>query len=210
MNKLWDYRDYVEHLSRKNGLVKRWALRGLENRYWNAYADEVSLLMGDDDEYIVCNAIRYLARHQAVQYAPAILEAFKNNTNIIAGNSAAALGRMHYEPAMDTILEHFYKPDDSETFLGMLNYLSYIQTEQTREALRAAITNLDEDILYRPAIQSLFSHRHTEECRQDHDPYLPCRVRGQSLHYQQLDAPERRHTLFRAGASSDGSRGDAA
>lgn len=163
MNKLWDYEDYVKHLSHTNGLVRRWAMRRLEHRYPNRYADDVRFLIDDEDEHLVCDALRYLSRHKANQHAPAILEKFKQNTGIIASNSVTALGRMHYEPAMDTILDFFHRPDSQERFLGMLNYLGSVQTEQSREALRTAVTQLDEPYLYRPVMQRLLLHRHTED-----------------------------------------------
>ena len=80
MNKLWDYKDYVNHLSHENRLVRRWAFNALENHYPNIYTDKVCNLISDEDEHLACAAPRYLSWHGAVQHAPAILESFKRQS----------------------------------------------------------------------------------------------------------------------------------
>jgi len=122
MRKLWNYQDYVNHLSHQNKLVRRWALEGLENQYPNRYTDEVSKLIGDENEPLACAALRYLSRHEAVQHAPAILESFKNNTGNIPSNCAIALGDLRYEPAADVMFEYFSVTKSENTFLGILDY----------------------------------------------------------------------------------------
>ncbi|MGB9498533.1 MAG: hypothetical protein ACKVE4_02025 [Dissulfuribacterales bacterium] len=66
MNKLWDYDDYVKHLSHENAIIRRWAFSALETRFGNKYTDAVSGLMDEADAYFVCSVFRYLQRHQAV------------------------------------------------------------------------------------------------------------------------------------------------
>ena len=87
MNKLWNYQDYVRHLSHHNRLVRRRAFEALETRYANRYTDEVSKLIGDEDEHLACAAPKYLSMHGAVQHAPAILDSFKNGQAISPGTS---------------------------------------------------------------------------------------------------------------------------
>ncbi len=39
MNKLWDFNDYVNHLTHRSGIVRRWALDALDNRFPYKYDD---------------------------------------------------------------------------------------------------------------------------------------------------------------------------
>lgn len=107
MNQLWHFDDYVNHLTHKNVIVRRWAFNALENRFPDKYVDQVSYLLNDEDEHMICNVLRYLSNHKAIDHAPAIIEIFKSSQGIVSSNSAAALAKMHYEPAMDTILKKF-------------------------------------------------------------------------------------------------------
>jgi HEAT repeat protein len=163
MNKLWKYEDYVNHLSHENGLVRRWAFDALENRYLNRYTDQVADLINDENAYFVCAVLRYLSFHQAVQHAPAILERFKSAQGIVASNCAITLAKMHYEPAMEVMLEKFDAPDDSETFFGILNYLGKIRTEKGRTTLQSAVLQLQDTIVLGSAIDNLVRHYHPED-----------------------------------------------
>ena len=80
MNKLWNYEDYVNHLSHPDKTVRRWAFDALENHYPNRYTDEVCSLIGDEDQHLACAAPRYLAGHGAIQHSAVILE--KSTTRI--------------------------------------------------------------------------------------------------------------------------------
>ncbi|MBU3950420.1 MAG: hypothetical protein KJ826_19650, partial [Proteobacteria bacterium] len=139
MNKLWDYQDYVNHLSHKNRLVRRWAFEALENHYPNRYTDEVCKLIGDEDEHLACAAPRYLAQHNAVQHAPAILESFKSCQGNIPSNCAEALATMFYEPAIDVMLEYFINPGNKGALFGVLDYLGKIRNEKCRDALKSSV-----------------------------------------------------------------------
>jgi HEAT repeat protein len=163
MNKLWKYEDYVNHLSHENGLVRRWAFDALENRYLNRYTDQAADLINDENEYFVCAVLRYLSFHQAVQHAPAILERFKSAQGTIASNCAITLAKMHYEPAMEVMLEKFGTPDDSETFFGILNYLGNMRTEECRAALKSAVIQVQDTIVLGSAIANLLHHYNPED-----------------------------------------------
>ncbi len=136
MNKLWKYEDYVNRLSHENEIVRRWSFNALENRFLNRYTDQVADLINDENEHLVCAALWYLSFHQAVQHAPAILERFKSGQGIISSNCAVTLAKMHYEPAIEVMLERFSTAESSETFFGVLEYLGSMRTEQCRAALK--------------------------------------------------------------------------
>lgn len=172
MNKLWDYVDYVNQLSHKNKLVRRWAFEALENRFANRYTDEVCNLIGDEDEYLACAATRYLAVHEAVQHAPAILESFKNGKGSIPANCATALARMHYEPVVDVMLEYFSNPENEETFLGVLDYLGNIHREDCRDALKSAVIQMKNTFFLGPALANLLQHHIPEDVTLVLDKYF--------------------------------------
>ena len=163
MNKLWDYEDYVDHLSHSNQLVRRWAFAAIENHYPNRYTDEVCNLIGDEVEHLACAAPRYLAMHEAVQHAPAILESFKKDHGLIPSNCAIALGNMSYEPALDVMLEDFSSVKSEETFLGILEYLGKIDNENCRAALKSVITQMDDSLILASAVTNLLCHYYPED-----------------------------------------------
>ncbi len=167
MNKLWNYEDYVDHLSNPNQLVRRWAFAAIENHYANRYTDEVCKLIGDEVEHLACAAPRYLAKHEAVQHAPAILESFKKDHGLIPSNCAIALGSMSYEPALDGMLEYFSSVKSEETFLGILEYLGNIDNENCRAALKSAIMQLQDSLILASAVKNLLSH-----CYPDDIPFV--------------------------------------
>lgn len=163
MNKLWDYQDYVNHLSHKNRLVRRWAFEALENHYPNIYTDEVSKLIGDEDRHLACASPRYLAQHNAVQHAPAILESFKNSQGSIPANCAQALATMYYEPAVDVMLEYFIDPGTMETFFGIFYYLGKIRREECRVALKSAVSEMTDTFFIGSAMANLLRHHNPED-----------------------------------------------
>jgi HEAT repeat protein len=172
MNKLRDYKDYVNHLSHENRLVRRWAFKALENHYANRYTDEVCSLINDEDEHLACAAPRYLAQHEAVQHAPAILESFKSSQGIIPSNCASALAKMYYEPAIDVMLEHFINPGSAETFLGILDYLGEIHHEKCRDALKSAVFQVKDTFLLGSAMANLLRHYNSEDVKLVLDKYF--------------------------------------
>jgi hypothetical protein len=163
MNELWKYEDYVNHLSHENEIVRRWAFSALENRFVNKYTDQVADLINDENEHLVCAALRYLSFHQAVQHAPAILERFKSGQGIISSNCAVTLAKMHYEPAIEVMLERFSTAEDSETIFGILDYLGNLQTEKCRTALKAAVIQMPDTIVLGSAIANLLHHYNPED-----------------------------------------------
>jgi len=172
MNKLRDYKDYVNHLTHENRLVRRWAFKALENHYANRYTDEVCSLINDEDEHLACAAPRYLAQHEAVQHAPAILESFKSSQGIIPSNCASALAKMYYEPAIDVMLEHFINPGSAETFLGILDYLGEIHHEKCRDALKSAVFQVKDTFLLGSAMANLLRHYNSEDVKLVLDKYF--------------------------------------
>ncbi|MFH0727064.1 MAG: SEC-C metal-binding domain-containing protein [Pseudomonadota bacterium] len=163
MNRLWKYEDYVNYLSHENVIVRRWAFSALESRFLNRYTDHVSLLLNDGNDYLVCGVLRYLVYHRAIQHAPAILDRFRGGHGIISSNCASALAKFGYEPAMEPMIDRFFNPDSSETFLGVLEFLSEIRTEESRAALITAVTQLQDSFLLEPAMAGLWRHHHPDD-----------------------------------------------
>jgi hypothetical protein len=120
-------------------------------------------LINDEDEHLACAAIRYIAQHEAVQHAPAILERFKNSQGFIPSNCAIALAKMHYEPAIDIMLEYFINSETAETFLGVLDYLGKIHLEECRDALKSAVSQLDDELILGSAMANLLRHHNPKD-----------------------------------------------
>jgi hypothetical protein len=163
MNRLWDYNDYVNHLSHVNKIVRRWAFAAIENHYPNRYTDEVCSLIGDEVEHLACAAPRYLARHEAVQHAPAILDSFKKDDGNIPSNCAVALGKMNYEPAVDVMLEYFSHTKSADTFIGILDYLGKIRCGDCRDALKSAVIQIQDTFILGAAAANLLQHHNPED-----------------------------------------------
>jgi len=163
MNKLWNYEDYVNHLSHPDKTVRRWAFDALENHYPNRYTDEVCSLIGDEDQHLACAAPRYLAGHGAIQHSAVILESFKKDHGYVPSNCAVALGNMFYEPALDVMLEYFSSVKSEETFLGILNYLGKIDHENCRVALKSAIMQMQDTLILGSAVANLLNHHYPED-----------------------------------------------
>jgi hypothetical protein len=181
MNRLWDYEDYVNHLSHQNKIVRHWAFATLENHYPNRYTDEVCNLIGDEDEHLACASPRYLAKYGAIQHAPAILESFKKGQGNIPSNCATALGNMFYEPALDVMLEYFSSVKSAETFLGILNYLGKIDNEKCRAALKSAVIQMQDTLILGSAVAHLLHHHYPEDVPFVVDRYFDLGDRAQ--HY---------------------------
>jgi len=120
-------------------------------------------LINDENEHLVCAALRYLSFHQSVQHAPAILERFKSAQGIISSNCAITLAKMHYAPAMAVMLERFSITEDSETFFGVLEYLGNMRTEECRAALKSALIQMQDTVVLRSAISNLLHHHNPED-----------------------------------------------
>jgi len=181
MNKLWNYEDYVNQLSHQNKLVRCWAFESLENHFPNRYTDKVSKLIGDEVEHLACAAPRYLALHEAVQHAPAILDSFKNGQGNIPNNCAVALGNMSYEPAVDVMLEYFSRTKSAETFLGILYFLGKIHHEDCRDALKSAVIKMQDTFILGSAVTNLLHHHNPEDVPLVMDRYFDLGDRDQ--HY---------------------------
>lgn len=165
MNILWKYEDYVKYLSHKNSLVRRWAFDAIETRYKNRYTDEVSKLVGDDDEYLACAAPGYLAEHNAVQHAPLILESFKNGYGDIPSNCVRALARMQYEPALEDIIGSFSTRINSKSSIGIFEYLGSVYNENTRDTLISAAIQIKDSFLQGCAACNLLRHNNPEDMK---------------------------------------------
>jgi len=163
MNKLWNYEDYVNHLSHQNKIVRRRAFAAIENHYPNRYTDEVCNLIGDEVEHLACAAPRYLSIHEAVQHAPAILESFKKDQGNVPSNCAIALGNMFYEPALDVMFEYFSSVKSAETFLGILNYFGKIDNENCRTALKSTIMQMQDTLVLGSAVANLLYHYYPDD-----------------------------------------------
>ena len=163
MNKLWNYEDYVSHLSHESMLVRRWAFNALENRFANRYEERVVGLLNDENEYLACVAPKYLALHEAVWHAPAILESFRSGQGNVPGSCAGALAKMKYEPAVDAMLEYLENPRSVETILGVFDYLGSNRNRKCHDALRFAVVHAKDTLLLGAAIRDLLHHRNPED-----------------------------------------------
>ena len=163
MNKLWHYENFVNQLSHQNKLVRCWAFEALENHFPNRYTDEVCNLIGDEVEHLACAAPRYLAMHEAIQHAPAILDSFKNGQGNIPSNCAIALGNMNYELAVDVMLEYFSSSKSAETFLGILYFLGKIHHGDCRDALKSAVIQMQDTFILGSAVTNLLHHHNPED-----------------------------------------------
>jgi len=163
MNKLWNYEDFVNHLSHQNKIVRRWAFAAIENHFPNRYTDEVCNLIGDEVEHLACSAPRYLAIHEAVQHAPAILGSFKKDQGNVPSNCATALGNMFYEPALEVMFEYFSSVKSEETFLGILNYFGKIDNENCRTALKSTIMQMQDTLILGSAVANLLYHHYPDD-----------------------------------------------
>lgn len=172
MNRLWGFEDYINHLSHQNKIVRRWAFSALENHYSNRFTDGVCNLIGDEDEHLACASPRYLAKFGAVQHAPLILESFKKGEGSAPGNCAAALGNMHYDPALDVMLEYFSTVKSSETFLGILDYLGKIRHDNSRAALQSVVAQIKDTIILGSAVTNLLRHYNPDDVSIVMDRYL--------------------------------------
>ncbi len=163
MGKLWNYEDYVDHLTHKNDLVKRWALNALENRYLNRYTDQVHLLLDSENEHLVLDTLRYLTYHKAVQHAPKILELINHSNELISSSTIITLGRLKYEPALDPILSKFHNQINMDDYLSVIQYLGIIRNEESRSVLQSALLELKDKFLLGLTTSSLLMHHHPED-----------------------------------------------
>jgi len=163
MDKLWNYEDYVNYLSHENKIVRRWAFEKIENHYPNTYTDEVSKLINDEDNHLACAAPRYLAGHHAVKHGPAILDSFKNANGNVLSNCASALGKMKYEPALETMIDSCSKKPDPETFFGICDYFGSIHNEDCREVLLNLAMQINDPFLLSTIVTNLLRHNNPED-----------------------------------------------
>ncbi len=158
MKRLWNLTDYIERLSHHSGLVRRWAFKAIEEFHPRQYVQEVSNLIGDPVEHLGCAAPRYIARHNRIEFAPEILECFKNTSGVVAGNCIKALKRMKYEAAYDTVFEKYSHIKDIDEILGVIDYLGIIRTDESREILKSAFEQFKEKYFIGGVTDSLLAH----------------------------------------------------
>ncbi len=163
MHQLWSYRDYVDHLSHSNSLVRRWAFEAIEKRFPRRFTTEVVKLIGDSDEHLACAAPKYLAHHKAINYGPTVLESFLRDEGNVPSNCAIALGDMHYEPALDAVLGRIPHCESENTLFGILSYLGKIRRDDCRQALRDIFAQLSGEYLGGAVTHHLLEHRDPED-----------------------------------------------
>ena len=163
MKRLWQYQDFVGHLSHENELVRERAFRVLNTRFLNRYTDQVAVLLTENDVHLVCAAFRYLVHHQAVQYAPAILEKFINSDDILAANAAEALANLSYEPALESLLDRLDATENAEVEMGIIQSLGKIKNEKARAALKKCLDDMSDPYVAGLTINNLMNHHHPED-----------------------------------------------
>jgi len=172
MNRLWSYRDYVEHLRHPHSLVRRWAFKAIETQFPRVFTKEVSNLIGDSDEYLACMAPKYLAAHGAAEFAPDIVESFKQGKNNVPSNCAIALGNLRYAQALDDILERFSKVESEDILLGILYYLGKIRQDDTRQILLEMLNDRADDHIVDTVAYHLLEHGNSEDIPKVLEIYL--------------------------------------
>ncbi|WP_246293657.1 HEAT repeat domain-containing protein [Desulfobacter latus] len=188
MDRLWNYEDYVKFLSHDNRLVRKWAFEAIEKQYPNRYTDEVSRLISDEDSHLACMAPKYLAKHQAVQHAPAILNSFLNDSGNIPSNCVLALSKMKYEPALEKIIESLSNNPNTNSLLGIFNYLGSIHKETARETLISAVKQIQDPMLQGDAALNLLRHDHQEDITWIIDSILNPVKKGKGIEHALLKA----------------------
>jgi len=163
MRQLCSYQDYVDHLTHPGSLVRRWAFEAIEKRFPRRYTGEVAKLIGDSDEHLACAAPKYLAHHKATEHAAAVLESFLKDEGNVPGNCAIALGDMHYEPAVDAVLDRIPHCESGNTLFGILYYLGKIRRDDCHQALRDIFAQLSDDYVGGAAAHHLLEHRDPED-----------------------------------------------
>ena len=162
MNRLWTYKDYVKYLSHKNSLVRCWAFEALTTQYATKYCNEISRFIKDENNYLACKAVKYLAEHNAVEHAPEILEIFKKSEGKLPLNCAIALAKMKYEPALEDVIGSLSNNLNSGALFGIFEYLGKIQNKNSRETLISAATQIKDPFLKGFALLNLLRHGNAE------------------------------------------------
>ena len=139
-----------------------WAFNAIENRYPNKYTDEVCKLVGDEDEHLACAAPKYLAKHNAVQHAPRILESFKNGQGNVPSSCATALAKMKYEPALEVIIGSLSSNINFNSLFGIFDYLGSVYNENSQGTLISAARQIKDPFLQGCAFSNLLRHNHPE------------------------------------------------
>jgi len=163
MQRLWNYEDFVKRLAHPDSLVRTWAFDIVEKRFPRHYTPDVARLIGDPDEHLACAAPRYLARYKATEFAADILDSMFKSRENVPSNCALALGDMHYEPAVDPLLEMLPRCEDLNTFLGILHYLGKIHRKDCHHALREVFLQFQGRDWAEVAAFHLLEHFHTED-----------------------------------------------
>jgi hypothetical protein len=184
MEPLWSYSDYTRHLGHPNHVVRGWALNAIEKRYPRRFTREVADLIGDPNEALACAAPRYLAAHQAVEFAPRILASFHQDSGMVPANCAMALGDMCYEPAAGVMLNQVLQCDELNTLLGIIHYLGKVRLDRCRAALRRLLNRKREPMLFEALSAAVLEHRH------------PTDIRLVLNHYFETDGPEYTSSRF--------------
>jgi len=163
MHRLWSYDDYVGHLSHSSNLVRNWAYYGIEKQYPRRFCREVSRLIDDPDPHLACRGPQYLAKHGAVEFAPAILESFLKRDGRVADNCARALGKLNYEAGFEIMVDRMKSTRDIETLLGVTAYLGSIHTQESHVLLRDSFIELSKTYYAGSGVRSLISYGDPED-----------------------------------------------
>ncbi len=181
MKRLWNLTDYIEKLSHHSGLVRRWAFEAIEEFHPRQYVKEVSSLIGDSDEHLACAAPRYIAKNDGIEFAPAILECFKNTSGVVASNCIEALKRMKYENAYDTVLQKYSEITDLDEILGVIDYLGIIKTKESHDLLKNAFNQFKHEYFIGGIADSLLAHENQSDIDLIIDQILKKNQKGMAL-----------------------------
>lgn len=181
MKRLWNLTDYIEKLSHHSGLVRRWAFEAIEELYPRQYVKEVSNLIGEPVEHLCCAAPRYIARHNGIEFAPVILECFKNTSGVVAGNCIEALKRMKYEATYDAVLNKYSEITDLDEILGVIDYLGIIKTEESHHLLKSAFNQFKHEYFIGAVADSLLAHGNQSDIDLIIDQILRKNQKGMAL-----------------------------
>lgn len=141
---LWQYEDYVRFTQHENPEVRRWALKRLE-KYGLRAKEIMAALIEDEHAFVRTTATRFLGQFGSAEDGPRLLEAFQASRGNPAGHYAAALGNLHYTPALPALLERLRHQPHAEELLGLAGALAQLGGPEAHAALRSLVEGASEN-----------------------------------------------------------------
>ncbi|MBM3242851.1 hypothetical protein FJZ31_41860 [Candidatus Poribacteria bacterium] len=158
MSKLiWTYEDYCCFAKHPKDNVRRWAFDRLQKLYGDEAKEVIADMIQDKVERIACQVPQFLAKIGATEYAYLIHQRFLESEGIIAGNCAQALGQMKYAEAVPHFIDRLKTVENSNEFLGMVDALGAIRTEQAKQAILELLRQHKDEIFWASIVRALLN-----------------------------------------------------